>query len=289
MSTLRYDVHVSAMTALSPSALSLPGGAQAHWSPLAHTLIHGPTEAVLVDPPITLAQSAQLGDWIEDRIGASGKRLSTIYLTHGHADHWLGTAPLLERFPGVTVRATRATVDVIRATAPDGVATGIWPAAFPGQLADARFEVEPVAGDGFRIDGHALLPVEVGHSDIDASTVLHVPSIGLVVAGDVVYNNVHQYLGESADGGLEAWRKALEVVQSLDPVDVVAGHQDPSRGNRPSDIAATRAYLDTAEELLAAQPGREEFLTQLVRLYPERINPFTVWMSALRLLPGKAA
>ena len=42
-----------------------------------------------------------------------------------------------------------------------------------------------------------LLPVEVGHTDTDATTMLHVPEIGLLVAGDVVYNGVHLYLTES--------------------------------------------------------------------------------------------
>jgi len=50
-STLQYDVKVSGL--LPAAAEPMPNGERPHWSPLSHTLIHGPTEAVLVDPPIT--------------------------------------------------------------------------------------------------------------------------------------------------------------------------------------------------------------------------------------------
>lgn len=281
MSTLRYDVHVSGMAPVAAAALTLPDGSAGAWSPLAHTLIHGPTEAALVDPPITLDQAAELGDWVE----GFGKRLTAVYLTHGHADHWLGTQPLVERFPGVTVYAAQTTIDAIRATAPEGKATGIWPALFPGQIPAASFETVTVPEDGFQVDGHTLLAVRAGHSDTDDTTVLHVPSIGLVAAGDVVYNNVHLYLAEAADGGLDAWRRALDVVESLAPTHVVSGHQDKSRDNNPSDIAETHAYLDAAEEVLAGRPTRLDYFTGMVRLFPDRVNPLTVWLSALRLLP----
>jgi len=62
------------------------------------------------------------------------------------------------------------------------------------------------------LEGHALHVIEVGHSDGDDSTVLHVPAIGLVVAGDVAYNNVHQYLADGGFiGGIDAWLRAIDL------------------------------------------------------------------------------
>jgi glyoxylase-like metal-dependent hydrolase (beta-lactamase superfamily II) len=278
--TLHYDVMVSSL--LPASAAPMPNGDRPHWSPLSHTLIHGPTEAVVVDPPITVAQTAALADWI----GAFGKRLAYIYITHWHADHWLGTPVLAQRFPGVTVYATEATIARIAESTPGGVPSPLWTTLFPGQIQDAPIPLlaERVPADGFTVDGHPLIPVEAGHSDTDDSTVLHAPSIGLVAAGDVVYNNVHQYLAETPDGGLEGWQRALDTVEALRPAHVVAGHKDSSRDDSPANIAETRRYLDDAARLLAGRPSRTDFFSRMVQLYPHRVNPYTVWLSASRLL-----
>jgi len=73
----------------------LPDGSTRMWSPITSTLVMGQHDAVLVDPPLTETQTAEVGDWIV----ASGRKLRQIYITHGHADHWIGLSRLLERFP----------------------------------------------------------------------------------------------------------------------------------------------------------------------------------------------
>jgi hypothetical protein len=100
----------------------------------------------------------------------------------------------------------------------------------------------------------------------------------------IVYNNVHQFLAESGGGGLAGWHRALDVVESLRPAHVVAGHKDAARDDSAANIAETRRYLDSAGPLLAAEPTREEFFFQLLKLYPGRVNPYTAWLSAQRLL-----
>jgi glyoxylase-like metal-dependent hydrolase (beta-lactamase superfamily II) len=92
---LSYEVSVSDGIPRA-TELRLPDGGPIVSSPLASTLIYGQRDAVLVDPPFTREQIVRAGDWIE----RSGKRLAYIYSTHGHGDHWFGTAQLLEPFRG---------------------------------------------------------------------------------------------------------------------------------------------------------------------------------------------
>ena len=66
-----------------------------HWSPCASTLVTGETDAVLTDTGHIKSEIVKLGDMIEQ----TGKRLTTIYITHGHLDHFLGIGQLLQRFP----------------------------------------------------------------------------------------------------------------------------------------------------------------------------------------------
>ncbi|MFF3468183.1 hypothetical protein ACWCQN_42710 [Streptomyces sp. NPDC001984] len=126
--------------------------------------------------------------------------------------------------------------------------------------------------------------METGHTDTDETTVLHVPSIGLVVAGDVAYNGVHQCLLESGGGGIEKWLTALDTVAALRPRAVVAGHKNRDLPDAPSILEQTRDYLLDAQRLLAAKPSPREFYDQMLQLYPDRLNASPVWYSALALL-----
>ncbi|MER5408493.1 MBL fold metallo-hydrolase [Streptomyces sp. NPDC002769] len=257
----------------------LPNGEELVSSPLTSTLVFGDEDAVLVDPPLTIEQTQRVGDWIE----RSGKRLAYIYATHGHGDHWFGTADLVERFPGVTVYATPGTIEVMHQQATEG-REELWDRRFPGLIPDTPVLARPVPPEGFLLEGDLVEAVEVGHTDTDKTTVLHVPSIGLVVAGDVVYNGVHQYILEGGSGGLEEWLVALDRVAALQPRSVVAGHKNKDLPDDPVTIEETRQYLLDAIRLLGRNPTPREYFDQMTALYPDRLNPGPVWYGAVGLL-----
>jgi glyoxylase-like metal-dependent hydrolase (beta-lactamase superfamily II) len=252
------------------------------WSPITSTLIMGRHDAVLIDPPLTTSQAAEVGDWI----AASGRRLRQIYITHGHGDHWFGAIPLVQRFSGVTVRATGGTVKLMQAQNDPDFRAAFWDRVFPGQLPTGELDVSIVDEHGFELDGVALVPVEAGHTDTDATTMLHVPDMGLLVAGDVVYNGVHLYLTESGGiTGIDEWLTALDIAEALRAATVVAGHKDPRAYDNPSQIQATRRYLTDARRLLESAVSADEFYQEMLRLHPHRINSGALWGAAITLLP----
>jgi len=272
---LSYEVFVSAQI---PTTGTLPTGAPLQWSPISTTLISGATDAVLVDPPFTVEEARRVGDWIE----RSGKRLTFIYVTHGHGDHWFGVSLLAERFPGILVYATEGTIRLMHASA-TGQRKAFWDKLFPGQIPDTRVIAQPRPTDGLTLEGHRLDAIEVGHSDCDDSTVLHVPALGLVV-GDVAYNNVHQYLADGGfNGGIDAWLQAIDMVRALQPAAVVAGHMDAGRADDPRILDETAEYLHTARQVIAEKPTARELFDEMTRRYPDRLNPGTVWLNAQRL------
>src|ERR1700759_2988309 len=101
------------------------------------------------------------------------------------------------------------------------------------------------------LEGHDLVMVDVGHGDADDNSVLHIPDLDLVVAGDVIYNGVHMYLAQSATTGFDPWRAAIDKVAALSPRHIVCGHKNPALDDdAPRTIDLPRQYLDDADELL---------------------------------------
>ena len=63
-----------------------------------------------------------------------------------------------------------------------------WRRLFPGEIPDRLLVAEPLENDELELEGHKLVAVNAGRTDTAHSTCLHVPSIGLIVGGDAVYN-----------------------------------------------------------------------------------------------------
>ena len=225
----------------------LPNGEPKGGSPVASTLIYGREDAVLTDPGFTTDQARALGDWV----AAKGRNVTDIFITHGHGDHWFAAGLLAERF-GACVVATTGSIAQMHVSI--AARPALWDTVYPG-IPPAPVTAATVPGNRFTLEGHDLVIVEVGHADTDDNTVLHVPDLGLVVAGDVIYNGAHLYLGESVlAGGFGSWRDAIGTVEALGPRHIVAGHQNHKLDDDAGrTIEQTRQYLDDADELLRTE------------------------------------
>ena len=127
---------------------------------------------------MTSKQTEAVIKWVED----SGKRLTAVVSTHGHGDHWFGTAMLLKRFPEAKAYATAGTIEVMRFHGNPEFRASAWDKSFPGQIPESPILSTPAPGNVIMLEDHEVRFVEVGHSDTDKSSVIYVPSIGLVVA-----------------------------------------------------------------------------------------------------------
>jgi glyoxylase-like metal-dependent hydrolase (beta-lactamase superfamily II) len=129
-------------------------------------------------------------------------------------------------------------------------------------------------------EGHQIIPVDIGHTDTDYTTCLHVPSIGLVIAGDAIYNGTHPYLVESDGQGLNDWLAAIDKIEALNPRAVVVGHGPMDPDNSPRHIQETRHYIQDFIRLKDETATAQELYDRMLALYPDRINPGSLWGSA---------
>jgi glyoxylase-like metal-dependent hydrolase (beta-lactamase superfamily II) len=273
---LNWDVLVTPGIPAVTSDLA-PGTKQMMWSPISSTLISGKRDAVLVDTFITVEQADNIVDWV----AASGKNLTTIYVTHGHGDHFFGIGALLDRFPNARAVATPDVVKLMHQQASPEFVGNFWSSFFPGQIPERLVIAEELKRNVIDLEGHDLVVVEVGHTDTDYTTCLHVPSIGLVVAGDTAYNDVHLYLAESNAQTRREWIAALDKIESLNPRAVIAGHKRPGNDDSPKIIEETRQYIRDFDRVAGTTTTARGLYEKMLELYPDRVNPGgALWLSA---------
>jgi glyoxylase-like metal-dependent hydrolase (beta-lactamase superfamily II) len=259
-----------------------PGETVRMWSPTSSILIYGERDAILVDTLTTTAQATALADWV----ASSGKRLTTIYATHGHGDHFFGNGILLKRFPGAKAVATAKVIGIMRKQVSPQVMAALWNKRFPGQIPENIVLPDELKGDALQLEGNELIVVDVGHTDTDDCTCLHVPSVDLVVAGDIAYNDVHQYFAESLTHQKRVeWIAALDKVEALNPRVVIAGHKRESASDGPNIIEETRQYIRDFDRLVDETSTTLDLYDAMLSLYPDRLNRGALWGSA-RALKG---
>ncbi len=278
---LNWDVFVTPGIPMVTSDLP-PGTKQGMWQPISSTLIYGKRDAVLVDAFITVEQADALVDWV----AASGKNVTTIYATHGHGDHFFGASTVLQRFPRARLVATPDVAKIMRQQASPQSLASFWNPFFPGQISDHLVIAEELTENVIDLEGHNLVVVPLGHTDTDNTTCLHVPSIGLVVAGDAAYNGVQLYLAESNPQTRREWISALDTIESLNPRAVIAGHKRPGNADSPKIIEETRQYIRDFDRVAGTTTTARELYDRMLELYPDRVNPgFALWLSARAVKP----
>jgi len=167
MTDIALDVYTS-------ESFDLPNGGT--FSPTTSTLITGDTQAILVD---TQYRDPDVREVIR-RIEASGKTLTTIFITHGHFDHYFGLEILLAQFPYARAVATPAVAAYIGGnhSAERNFATSL----FGTHALDSTVVPQPLDSDTLQLDDTLFRVIDLEQADIAPTSIVHIPSIGAVIA-----------------------------------------------------------------------------------------------------------
>jgi glyoxylase-like metal-dependent hydrolase (beta-lactamase superfamily II) len=214
-------------------------------------LVSGATEAILIDGGFTLAD----GKAVAEAIKATGKTLTTIYVSQSDPDYYFSLGPIKAAFPGAKVIAASATVAAIKSSVEKKLV--VWGAQLkengPQALADI---VMPETYDGktVTVDGESVEIVDA--EGLSNRRYLFVPSLNAVFGGVMIFNGVHVWTADTNSAELRAvWIANLEKIAARKPAIVVAGHMTPQALSDLSGVAHTIAYLKAFDEELAKAKG----------------------------------
>jgi glyoxylase-like metal-dependent hydrolase (beta-lactamase superfamily II) len=239
-----------------------PFGPPPAFDPATSTLIFGENDAILVDTLTTVAEAEALANWA----ALHHRNLTTIYITHGHPDHFFGLNVLLQRFPDARAIATPKSVEMMRQYSQ---MMPLFRKRWPGQLPARITIAEPYDNEVFTLEGHELRIIDQGRTDAVDTTSLHVPSIDLIVGGDVLYNQCHMYVGETTPESRENWIAALDRLALLKPKNAVAGHKKPGAPDIPAAIEESKRYLADFGRLQKLSSNDRELYDAMSELYPD--------------------
>ena len=247
------------------------------FAPVTSTLFTGSTDAILVDAQFYKEDVEALIDMID----ASGKRLTTIYITHGHFDHWYGAGAVASRFPGTRILALPGVAGYINAAKEQEAQ--IINAMFGDKIVKPMALPEIMKGDTIDLEGHLFQAIEIGQGDIPSNTVLHSSELKTVVVGDLTYNNIHMMLGLSGPDQWDEWASNISKVQKIEPHVVVVGHKSPgSADNEPDRIFNdSRRYIGDFKTVALRERSAPAIVAEMTRLYPDFGNVTTLEFSAL--------
>jgi glyoxylase-like metal-dependent hydrolase (beta-lactamase superfamily II) len=253
------------------------GEGEATWPATSVSLISGEHDAVLIDALLTSEEAGRVVDWIR----ATGKNLTTIYITHGHGDHFFGLNTILDAFPDArAVTAAAVVPEAKEQLSPDLM--WFWNTLFPGQIPEHPVVPDALDDDVIKLEGHELRIITVGQSDIGTSTIVHIPDLDTVISGDVAYNGIHQWLAQTDEEKRMRWIESIEQIEALNPTVVVAGHKRPdARDDDPATILGnTKTYIRDFNKSLSESHSAQELVDKMMVLHGDLGNPYTLWTAA---------
>ena len=234
-------------------------------------MIEGAHEVMLVDAQLTKTGAERVLQEIKE----TKKPLSIIYITHEHADHFLGLEVFKEAYPRVRIIANSAVVDRINKVYQDKIDK--WKKILGTGATSHVVAIEKLDASFIKFENSKIEVLENIQGDTDENTMLWISGQRILIAGDVVFNNMHVYTAETDSKAREKWLNSLNQIRELKPSVVIPGH---SKVGAPLDASAavdfTENYLLVFEEELNKAKDPDGLINAMKERFPSADLPLAI-------------
>jgi glyoxylase-like metal-dependent hydrolase (beta-lactamase superfamily II) len=242
--------------------------------PVTSVLVSGEKEAILVDAQFGKSQAEQ----VVEKIRASGKQLTTIYISHGDPDYYFGLDTLTAAFPKAKVLASQPTVDHIKQTVDGKLA--FWGPKMGADVPARTLVPDVLKGDSLMLEGQKLQVVGLEGKQPDRSFVW-IPSIKAVVGGVVVADNIHVWMADTQTPQSHAdWLATLHSIETLKPTTIVPGHYLGDSARSLAAVQFTADYIKAFDEETAKAKDSAALIAAMKKRYPALGEESSLQLSA---------
>ncbi|MCO7522690.1 MULTISPECIES: MBL fold metallo-hydrolase [unclassified Pseudomonas] len=230
--------------------------------PVSSVIVSGAHDAILVDAQFGKAQAEQ----VVERLRASGKQLTTIYVSHGDPDYYFGLDTVTQAFPKARVVASAATVAHIRQTMDAKLA--YWGPQMGADKPAKLVVPQVLVGNRLELEGQALEVVGLDGPQPDRSFVW-IPSIKAVVGGVVVAEHIHVWMADTQSVQSHAdWLGTLDKIEQLKPRIVVPGHYLGDSSRSLAAVRFTAGYIGDFDAEAAKAANADALIAAMKKRYP---------------------
>ena len=226
-------------------------------------IIEGTREVMLVDAQLTKTSAEKVLQEIKE----TKKPLSIIYITHEHADHFLGLEVFKEAYPRVRIIANSAVVDRINNVYQEKIDK--WKKILGSGATSHVVAIDKFDGNFIKFESSKIEILKNIQGDTDENTMLWIPGQRILIAGDVLFNDMHLYTAETDSRAREKWLNSLNKIRELNASVVIPGH---SKLGAPLDagtaIDFTENYLSVFEEELKKAKDPDSLVNAMKERFP---------------------
>lgn len=242
--------------------------------PVSSVIVSGNKDAILIDAQFGKAQAEQL----VQRLRASGKRLTTIYISHGDPDYYFGLDTVTQAFPKAKVLASAETLAHIRQTMDAKLA--YWGPLMGADKPAQLVLPEALKGQRLMLEGRALEVVGLDGPQPERSFVW-IPSIKAVVGGVVVSQNIHVWMADTQTPKSHAdWLGTLARIQALAPRTVVPGHYLGQSNHSLDAVRFTADYIRAFDAETSEAKNSGALIQAMKQRYPKLADESSLELSA---------
>ena len=228
---------------------------------VASVIVSGKTDAVLIDAQFTLADAEK----VAQEIRQSGKKLTTIYVSHGDPDFYFGLEVFKKYFPEVTAYAAPATVAHIKATAQQKL--DVWGERLGKAITSNAVLPQVLKGSSIELEGQQL--EIIGLDAFPSKTFIWIPSAKAVIGGINVFgSSFHVWMADAqTHDARQQWITVLDKIESLHPAIVVPAHGQFETAFDLTAVKHTKSYIQFYEDALKTHKTSESLIAALKAKY----------------------